>query len=107
MAVYFISLGGLPPSPEQSREWCARLEEGGILYFPETPVPVPADDLEFLLSRRQTGSKLHKNIAYKPARDRLSGLGREASDTEEAGRLRNSGSPHGRESRLKRRIRWA
>ncbi len=87
MTVHSIALGSLPSSPEQARMWCARLEEGGILYFPETPVSFPAEDLEFLLSRRQTGSKLHKNIAYKPGRDRLSGLGRDESGSEEAGRL--------------------
>ncbi len=87
MAVYPISLSSLPCSMEQTRMWCARLEEGGILYFPETPVAIPAEDLEFLLSRQQSGSKLHKNIAYKPDRGRLSGFDRGASGAQEAGRL--------------------
>ncbi len=74
----------MPPSLEQARLWCAQLEEGGILYFPETPVPIPAADRAFLIGRQQTGSRFHKNIAYKPDRDRLSGLDRRTSDPEAA-----------------------
>jgi 3-deoxy-D-manno-oct-2-ulosonic acid (Kdo) hydroxylase len=55
-------------------DWCKHLEAGGILYFPETPVPIPPDDLAFLLGQRQSGSSVHKNIAYKPKRDQLSGI---------------------------------
>jgi hypothetical protein len=55
-------------------QWCAQLEAGGILYFPRTPVPIPSADLEFLLGQQQTASSLHKNIAYKPDRDKLSGV---------------------------------
>jgi hypothetical protein len=60
---------------KQTRSWCAGLESGAILYFPRTPVPIPEDDLSFLLGRSQTCSKLHKNIAYNPGRDRLTGAG--------------------------------
>jgi 3-deoxy-D-manno-oct-2-ulosonic acid (Kdo) hydroxylase len=61
------------PSPAQARAWCERLEAGDILYFAQTPVPVPTEDLSFLLGRQQTGSTLHKNIAYKPNLDAVSG----------------------------------
>src|SRR5579871_1581538 len=54
--------------------WCAGLEAGNVLYFPETPLPIPADDLSFLLERKQTESGLHKNIAYKPGIDKLTGV---------------------------------
>jgi 3-deoxy-D-manno-oct-2-ulosonic acid (Kdo) hydroxylase len=64
---------GLPPSKEQARTWCEWLETGSILYFPHTPVPVPEADVDFLLNQFQSASRLHKNIAYKPARDKLSG----------------------------------
>src|SRR3984885_1115849 len=78
MPVHAIQLDtvqqGLLQSNEQTRHWCALLEAGGILYFPQTPVPIPAEDLQFLLGQRQTGSSLHKNIAYKPDRDQLSGV---------------------------------
>jgi len=61
-------------SPEQARAWCAQLEAGDILYFPQSPVPLSADDVSFLLGQQQTDSSLHKNIAYKPNVDRLSGF---------------------------------
>jgi 3-deoxy-D-manno-oct-2-ulosonic acid (Kdo) hydroxylase len=73
---------GKPPSPEQARTWCASLERGSVLYFPRTPVPIAADDLNFLLSQFQIDSRFHKNIAYKPAHDEISGLdGKTASGT--------------------------
>lgn len=86
MPVHAIPLAALPAAAEQTRAWCAELEAGGILYFPETPLPIPAADLAFLLSRQQTGSRLHKNIAYKPGPDLLSGVERSGS-TEEFDRL--------------------
>jgi 3-deoxy-D-manno-oct-2-ulosonic acid (Kdo) hydroxylase len=58
----------------QARAWCRRLEGGDILYFPQTPIRLPAEDLSFLLGQQQTGSTLHKNIAYKPNLDSVSGL---------------------------------
>ncbi len=74
MPVHSISLPDLESSSARSRDWCAHLEAGGIIYFPQTPVPIPPGDLQFLLGQRQTGSSLHKNIAYKPTRDQLSGV---------------------------------
>lgn len=59
---------------EVLRAWCATLESGSVLYFPETPLPISAADLDVLLGQQQTGSKLHKNIAYKPERDELTGV---------------------------------
>lgn len=90
MSVHSIPLAALPAgagqiSAGQSRAWCAELEAGGILYFPQTPVPIPAADLEFLLTRQQTGSPLHKNIAYKPGTDTLSGVARRGADIDSKG----------------------
>jgi hypothetical protein len=62
------------PAPEQARAWCAQLEAGDILFFPQTPVPLTADETSFLLGQQQTDSSLHKNIAYKPNVDKLSGF---------------------------------
>ncbi len=73
MAVVTIP-AGTAASPEQKRAWCAQLEAGDILYFPHSPVPLSADDTSFLLGQQQTDSSLHKNIAYKPNVDRLSGF---------------------------------
>ena len=63
-----------PMQESQARAWCRRLETGDILYFPQTPISFPPDDLSFLLGQQQTGSTLHKNIAYKPNLDSVSGL---------------------------------
>src|ERR1700744_2917703 len=67
------------PSPEQARAWCRQLEAGDILYFPQTPISFRREDVSFLLGQQQTGSTLHKNIAYKPNLDSVSGL--DASST--------------------------
>jgi hypothetical protein len=96
MAVVSISLGemnealgsGDVRAMEQVRGWCAQLEAGGIIYFPETPVPIPEEDLRFLLGQHQTGSRLHKNIAYKPDRDQLTGTDKKAASPETVEQLR-------------------
>jgi hypothetical protein len=64
-----------------------RLEEGRILFFRRTPFEIPAADREFLLSRRQGGGRLHKNIAYRPARDRVTGATGSREDVERLGRI--------------------
>lgn len=69
-----VPVASLNPTPEQARAWCSQLEAGDILYFPQTPVPLPPDDISFLLGQQQTDSSLHKNIAYKPNIDKLSGF---------------------------------
>lgn len=66
----------------QLRAWCAELEAGAVLYFPQTPVPIPAADVEFLLGRHQTGSRLHKNISYKPEIGALGGFDKKATAPE-------------------------
>jgi hypothetical protein len=68
-----------PQRHEQLRSWCASLEAGGILYFPQTPIPLPDDDIRFLLGQHQSGSRLHKNISYKPEIDRLSGVDKKST----------------------------
>jgi hypothetical protein len=82
------ALSGAPESIDQLRTWCAALESGAILYFPVTPVPIPAEDLAFLLGTHQSGSKLHKNIAYKPNRDQLSGADRKTAGAAEFEQMR-------------------
>jgi hypothetical protein len=66
----------------QPLDWCRRLEAGDILYFPQTPIHLRPEDLSFLLGQQQTGSTLHKNIAYKPNLDTVSGL--DAGNTDAA-----------------------
>jgi hypothetical protein len=77
----------LAADPEQLRSWCAALEAGEILYFPRTPIPIPPADLDVLLGQHQTGSALHKNIAYKPIRDELTGADAKSSPPESVRQL--------------------
>ena len=51
----------------------AALESGNILYFPNEPSGLTEQQRHFLLSIRQANGALHKNIAYRPLEDRLSG----------------------------------
>jgi hypothetical protein len=57
-----------------SRDFCRALEHGQILFFPEPPFELSEAELSFLLSQRQGGSPLHKNISYRPEEDRLNGM---------------------------------
>lgn len=75
MALITIPLKALQDGlPVKAQGWCRQLEAGDILYFPETPISFRPGDLEFLLGQQQSGSTLHKNIAYKPNLDVVSGL---------------------------------
>src|SRR5580693_6223274 len=68
--------------PSRGRALCGELEAGNILFFPQTPFAFPDDDLKFLLSRKQTDASFHKNIAYRPAEDRITGLDKSAAGTD-------------------------
>jgi hypothetical protein len=71
------------PQEEHGRWCCARLEEGNILYFENTPFDLPQDELQFLLGQKQSGAGYHKNIAYRPLSQRLTGYAqRRGSDKE-------------------------
>jgi 3-deoxy-D-manno-oct-2-ulosonic acid (Kdo) hydroxylase len=72
----------------QPLDWCRSLEAGDILYFPQTPIRIRPEDLSFLLGQQQTGSTLHKNIAYKPNVDAVSGLDASNTGIEELARLK-------------------
>ena len=87
MAVVTIPGGVARPGAEEARAWCAALEAGEILYFPQTPVPLAAEDISFLLGQQQTDSSLHKNIAYKPNIDKLSGVYTKTANAEAVERL--------------------
>src|SRR5438067_6826337 len=61
------------PADELSRSYCERLESGDVLFFTSIPFDLPAEDREFLLSLRQSDSRYHKNISYRPERDVIRG----------------------------------
>ena len=66
------------PGPDRGCVLCSELESGNILYFPQTPFEFPDDDIQFLLTRKQTDAAFHKNIAYRPAADRITGVDKSA-----------------------------
>lgn len=61
-------------APEQGRWYCDQLEHGKVLFFPKVPFEFPEADAKFLLSQKQTGSRFHKNISYRPGADVLKGV---------------------------------
>lgn len=65
---YIPSKGWNNPASATTRaqECCARIEEGKILFFDHIPFEFPAADREFLLSQKQSGSRVHKNVSYRP-----------------------------------------
>jgi 3-deoxy-D-manno-oct-2-ulosonic acid (Kdo) hydroxylase len=81
------NIPALSADPVARGRWCcAQLEAGNILFFSRPPFAIPQDDREFLLGQTQTSSALHKNVAYRPAEDRITGLAK--SENVEASRLR-------------------
>lgn len=76
-------------SPEQQRERCGRLEQGAILFFPKSPIQLDDSDLQFLRGQQQTDSSLHKNIAYKPKSDELTGVDTHTANPAAVDRLRS------------------
>lgn len=49
------------------------LESGNILYFPHESSDLNERERAFLLSIRQANGAVHKNIAYRPSQDKVSG----------------------------------
>jgi hypothetical protein len=80
--------------PVAPRDWpearasavCRDLESGQIVFLPRSPIEIPSVDRELLLDRKQSSSAYHKNIAYRPFEDRVTGLDR--TEAEEAEKLR-------------------
>jgi hypothetical protein len=70
----------------RAREACRGLEAGNILFLPSSPIEIADEDRELLLGRKQSSSAYHKNIAYRPVDDRVTGL--ERSEEQEAEKLR-------------------
>ena len=61
---------------------CDQLERGKVLFFSHVPFDFSDADREFLLSQKQTGSRFHKNISYRPAKDLLKGVDENSPDRE-------------------------
>ena len=70
----------------RAREMCRQLESGHIIFLPSSPIEIAGEDRELLLGRKQSSSAYHKNIAYRPLEDRVTGL--EKGEDQEAEQLR-------------------
>jgi hypothetical protein len=66
-------------SAQRSSDYCRELEAGRILFFSGVPFALAAEDCAFLISQKQTGSRFHKNISYRPKQDVLRGASAENS----------------------------
>jgi hypothetical protein len=66
----------------RSRECCGQLEDGRVLCFEQLPFSLCEDDRHFLVSQRQSGSRLHKNVSYRPLQDVLRGAAGGPAETE-------------------------
>ena len=73
--------------PDSARGYCEQLERGKVLFWRGIPLNFPQTDRDFLLSQKQTGSRFHKNISYRPARDILKGESSDSSDRERLHRV--------------------
>ncbi len=72
-----VEVASLPTGPARDIQGLAReLESGNILFFPRMPFALSDEDRAFLLSQKQTDAGYHKNIAYRPSEDRLTGTGK-------------------------------
>jgi hypothetical protein len=60
--------------PAQPVDYRPELEAGNILYFPATPFALPEESKEILKNLSFSGRAIHKNIAYRTAADRITGI---------------------------------
>src|SRR5262245_6761974 len=69
--------------PQRARWCCEQLEDGAILLLEGLPFDFGEEDRAFLLSQRQGSGRVHKNISYRPHRDRLRGAAAERKEDAE------------------------
>src|SRR5579871_4744622 len=67
---HLVTIGEVQPLEEHYLE----LERGNILFFPRTPFALSEDEREVMRGVSLTGGSLHKNIAYRPALDKVTGF---------------------------------
>lgn len=61
------------PAPEPV-DFRSKLEAGNVLFFPSCPFEFPEDHKQFLRNINFAGRAAHKNVAYRPASDRVTGV---------------------------------
>jgi 3-deoxy-D-manno-oct-2-ulosonic acid (Kdo) hydroxylase len=63
----------LPLSHDAAKPLCLALEEGAIVRLGPCPLPFTEPELAFLRTQRKSAGGHHKNVAYRPKQDRLTG----------------------------------
>lgn len=72
---------------EYARSLGEQLERGNILLLDPTPFLPSEKDCEFLRSQKQTDSGAHKNIAYKPHLNKITGADADSTSAEQMKRI--------------------
>jgi 3-deoxy-D-manno-oct-2-ulosonic acid (Kdo) hydroxylase len=86
----------VPSGRPASSTYLEALEKGNILMFPQTPFEIAAEDQQTLLGAGQADGNFHKNIAFRPASGKLTGLGKAAPG--EAGRVHRALANYSRQA---------
>ncbi len=60
--------------PAEPVDYRSELESGNVLFLPQVPFAFPDDSKDYLRNLNFEGGALHKNIAYRPASDRVTGV---------------------------------
>jgi len=79
--------GWTEASRERAAWYCEQLEQNQILLFRQPPFELPEADREFLISRRQAHSRLHKNVSYRPETRKLRGAEGDAATQQSMHRI--------------------
>src|SRR5579864_4028307 len=79
MAVELVTVSDVQPCEEHYLQ----LERGNILCFPRTHFPLSDDERDVLRATSLTGGSLHKNIAYRPAADKVTGFDKSSAQDSE------------------------
>ncbi len=64
----------VPVSTADRKDLAPELERGNILFLPQTPFQLNAEDRQALLSIADVPGAHHKNVAYKPRAQKVTGL---------------------------------
>ena len=83
-AVDLVTVGNTQPREENY----LALERGDILYFPRTPFPFGDAERELLRNTGLSSSSHHKNIAYRPEEDKVTGF--DPAAVSDRGKLRDA-----------------
>jgi hypothetical protein len=69
-SVELVTVGEAAPCDD----YYLALERGNVLFFPRTPFPFSEEERNVLRSSELSSSRHHKNIAYRPASDKVTGF---------------------------------